>query len=170
VKTGEPGVHQLDLPIKPGDTQLDLSYTLPFRVPGEFASKTLQTDVPVRLLVPTGVTLTGDGLKFLGQEQKSQASNYIVETPEYKVVIRAGAAPVAGNRGSEQADSAPSQILPAIYDNLYPILGLAFAILVLGFLRLYRMKLVPSPAAAARPSQPKAPSAGRIRRTRLQRA
>ena len=139
VKTGEPGVHQLDLPIKPGDTQLDLSYTLPFRIPGEFAGRTLQTDVPVRLVVPSGVTLTGEGVKFVGQEPKSQASNYVVDSPEYRVMIRAGAAPVPGSRGSEEADSAPSQILPAIYDNVYSILGLAFAALALGFIRLYRM-------------------------------
>lgn len=159
VKTGEPGVYQLDLPIKPGDTQLDLSYTLPFRSPSAFVGKTLQTDVPVRLVVPSGVTLTGEGVKFVGQEPKSQASNYVVETPQYRVMVRAGAAPAAGQPASEQAESAPTQILPRIYDNMYSILGLAFAALAIGFVRLYRMNrpavILPALVSNARSLRPR---------------
>jgi hypothetical protein len=150
-KTSEPGVYKLDLPLKPGDTQLDLSYTLPFRNPAEFAGRTLQTDVPVRLVVPPGVTLTGDRLKLLGQEPQSRASNYVAETPEYKVIIQAGAAPVPGSSASEEARSAVTQILPGIYDNLYSILGLAFLALSLGFVRLYQMKVAPVAQALVLP-------------------
>ncbi len=151
VRTSEPGVYKLDLPLKPGDTQLDWSYTLPFRSPAEFAGRTFQTDVPVRLVVPPGVTLTGDRLNFLGQEPTSRASNYVAETPQYKVIIRAGGAPIPANRASEEAGLAVTQILPRIYDNLYSILGLSFLALTFGFVRLYQMKVAPVAQVLALP-------------------
>jgi hypothetical protein len=151
-RTSEPGVYKLDLPLKPGDTQVDLSYTLPFRNPTEFKGRRLQSDGAVRLVVPSGVTLQGDGLRFLGEEPKSRASNYAVDTPEYRVRIQAAAGPAAGNAAREEASPPPGQILPRIYDNVYWILGFAFAALTLGFARLYRMTVAPVAQALALPA------------------
>ncbi|HSW50168.1 MAG TPA: carboxypeptidase-like regulatory domain-containing protein [Bryobacteraceae bacterium] len=146
---GPPDVYKVDFPIKPGETSFEVSYQVPFSSPGVFSGRSLQKDAPLRLVVPHGVVLTGDGLESLGQEPQSQASIYGVKGPEYKVEIQGMAvAPAAG--GEEESSSGLNQILPRVYDNAYTIVGLSLAILALGFVLLYRAR--GAPAAQSPPS------------------
>jgi hypothetical protein len=85
-------------------------------------------------VAPLGVTLKGDGLQPPRQDPNTRASIYEVKGREYKVELEAAAA------GGGEQDSGPSldQILPRIYGSVYSILGLAFGVLALGFVLLYR--------------------------------
>ena len=138
---GQTDVYKINFPIKPGDTTVEVSYAVPFTNPGAFSGRSLQKDAPLRLVVPQGVSLTGDGVESLGQEPQSQASIYGVKTPDYKVQIQGtGAMDASATGGEEDSGSGLSEILPRVYDNLYPILGLALVILALGFALLYGMR------------------------------
>jgi hypothetical protein len=143
VKTRDRNVYKVDVPVQPGETRFDLNYAVPFSSPGVFSGKVLDQEGRVWLVAPQGVTLKGDGLQSPRQDPNTRASLYEVKGREYKVELEAAAA------GGEP-DSGPSldQILPRIYGSVYPILGLAFGILALGFVLLYRM------SAAAPRSRP----------------
>ncbi len=135
--------YKVDYPIKPGETSFEASYQVPFS--GSFAGKSLQKGAALRLVVPVGVALAGDGLESLGQEPQTQASIYGVKTAEYKVEIQGTPAPASSSGGGAEnnASSGLSEILPRVYDNVYLILGLSLTILALGFVLLYRMRKTP---------------------------
>jgi hypothetical protein len=126
---GQPGVYKLNFAIKPGETRIDVAYAMPFTIPGSFAGRLFARGVPTRLVVPSGVALSGEGLKALGQEPSSRAGIYEVNEAEYQVNIED-----AGDEGGPSI----KQILPRVYDRLGAILTPAFVILALGFILLYR--------------------------------
>jgi hypothetical protein len=137
---GEVGVYKLNFAMKPGETRVDVSYAMPFSAPGSFAGKLLAKGVPTRLVVPNGVSLSGDGLKPLGQEPTTQAAIYEVSEAAYQVSIQgSGSMRAAANEDASDEDG-PSiqQILPRVYDRLAAILIPALLILALGFVLLYR--------------------------------
>jgi hypothetical protein len=143
VKTNQPNVYKVDFPIKPGETSFDWTYSAPLATPTAFAGKLLHSGGVLRLVVPPGVKLSGAGVARVGEEPQTKAQIYSAQGPEYKVQIEgsgqlrvAGAAPDA----QEEEDAGPeiTQILPPAHDNLYWTLGLAGAILLLGFAMLYR--------------------------------
>ncbi len=139
---GAPNAFKVDFAIKPGETTFEIGYTVPLSSPGSFSGRTLQKDAPLRLAVPSGVTLKGEGLTLLGQDPQSKASVYGLKSQEFKVDIEgtgsmASAAPASGEGSS---DNGLDQILPRVYDSVYEIVGLGLAILALGFVLLYRMK------------------------------
>jgi hypothetical protein len=145
VKTNQPNVYKIDFPIKPGETSFDWTYSAPLATPAVLAGKLLHSGGVLRLVAPPGVTLSGSGVARVGEEPQSKAQIYSAQGPEYKVQIEGsgelratGAAPA--EQAQEEADSGPaiSQILPPAYDSLYWTLGLAGAILALGFALLYR--------------------------------
>lgn len=143
VKTRERNVYKVDVPIQPGETRLDISYAVPFSIPGVFSGKVLEEEGRVWLVAPMGVTLKGDGLQPPRQDPTTRASIYEVKGREYKVELEAATA-----GGSEDSGPSLEQILPRIYGSVYPILGLAFGVLALGFVLLYRMSAVPSATAS----------------------
>lgn len=146
-EAGAPGVYKVNFPIKPGETRLDISYSVPFTSPGTYQGKTLMPEAPLRLVVPSGVTLAGEGLKPLGAEPNTQAAIYEVSGAAYKVEIQGvgslRAAAPAGDAGEDEG-STLQQILPRVYDRVLWILVPLFAALALGFILLFR-----SGAAAA---------------------
>ena len=157
---GTRDVFKVDFAIKPGDTTFEISYRLPFSSPGSFSGRVVQKDTPLRLAVPAGVTLEGDGLELIGQEPQSQASIYSVKTAEYKVVLAGtGSIAAAPAGGAQDTGSGIDQILPRVYGSVYAIVGLAMVILALGFILLYRRK---APASASAPDA--ASPRGRTRR------
>jgi hypothetical protein len=151
-KTSTPNVYKLAFPIKPGETRIDVGYTLPFTQPGTFEGKILYKGGPTRLIAPNGVTIKGDGIRSLGQEPRMQASIYEVKTDNFKVEI-SGTGSMRQAEGAESADSggpSPEQIPPKIYRSMKWILLLSFGILTLGFILLYRARVPQTVAAAAR--------------------
>ncbi len=143
LKTSQPNVYKVEFPIKPGETSIDLSYTAPLGTPAVFAGKLLHADGALRLVVPAGVTLSGPGVARVGEEPQTKAQIYSAPGPDFKVQIEGSGQMQAANpapAAQEEEDSGPpiTQILPPAYDNMYWTLGLAGAILLLGFAMLYR--------------------------------
>ncbi len=145
-ETRQKGIYKVDYPVKPGETRFDVTYTMPAAT--KFAGRTVYKEGPTRLVTPMAVTLTGEGLKSLGQEPTTQANIYDAKGTEYSVDIiglgslRPPAAAGAAETGGEDAASGGpeiKQIRPKLYERLYWVLGLTLAILGLGFVWIYRL-------------------------------
>ena len=143
-KTKQENVYKVDYPIKPGETRFDLNYSVPVTKPMTFSSRILHSEGSSDLVIPTGVTVKGDNIELAGTEPKTQASIYKIKGAEYKVEVDGtGSLQQAGDSsGSSDDDNngAPNiqEVKPRIYDQLYLILGLAFATLAFGSVVLYR--------------------------------
>jgi hypothetical protein len=154
-KTGQPGIYKVDFPIKPGETNVQVSYLVPYNSGAVYEGRTVaKTEEPTLLVAPNGVTLQGEGVENKGQEPQSKATVYSVAAASYKVAI-AGAMPVAAAEGDSSDNGGPAleEIAPKILSHNFTatlagsalhipstviILVLAFAILALGFIVLYR--------------------------------
>jgi hypothetical protein len=142
-KTNQPNVYKVSYPIKPGETRFDLSYIIPSATPLTFAGKILHNEGSSDLVVPSGVTITGDNLDLAGQEPKTQASIYHIKGTSFKVEVTGTGSLRQSEAAAQDDDSgAPSieQVKPRIYEQLYLILGMTFTILALGSFLLYRAK------------------------------
>lgn len=128
-ETGETGVYKLSFPVKPGETRIDVSYTVPFTPPGPFSGRTLVQGAPTRIIVPHGVTLTGEGLTQLGIEPSTQAAIFETAAQAFSVNLEG-----TGDEGGPSIQA----ILPRIYDRVVWLLTPAFLALGLGFILLYR--------------------------------
>jgi hypothetical protein len=163
VKTAKPDVFAVDFAIKPGETRVDVAYTMPYTEGADLAGKVVSQDENTYLIVPNGVTLKGDGLNDLGAEPRSQAHIFGLTAAAYKVQLTgavAGAAP-AGEQGGEAAeDSGPriEQIMPRVNTKTVSILIVALGILALGFALLYRASPVGQASRPVHPA-PKGPRA-----------
>lgn len=136
---GQPDVYKLNFAIKPGETRIDVAYAMPFTSPGSFAGRLFARGVPTRLVVPNGVTLSGEGLKALRQEPSTQAGIYEVSEAAYQVsVAGTGALRAANEDAGDEGGPVIEQILPRVYDRLAAILIPALVALALGFTLLYR--------------------------------
>ncbi len=93
-------------------------------------------------MTPNGVTLAGKGLKDLGTEPRTQAHIFGLAANAYDVALTgAVAAAAADNGGADASESSGpqiEQIMPRVYTQVVPILGIALGILALGFALLYR--------------------------------
>ena len=138
-KTKLKNVYKVDYPIQPGETRFDLSYTLPAESPLVYSGKTVMQGGPTRLVVPKGVSVTGDNLTSLGTEPTTQAGIFEVKGDTFKVELQGTGTLQSAQAGSED-DSGPGiqEILPKLYDREYWVIGLALGILALGFTLLYR--------------------------------
>jgi hypothetical protein len=138
-KTKEKNVYKIQYPIKPGESRFDVSYSLP---PGETLSgKILHGEGVTRLVTPPTVTLEGGDVQFLGQEPQTKAHIYSAGDAGYTVKIvgtgslRNAEAPAADeDSGQPQLEEKAARV----YSRMYWVLALAFAILGLGGVLLYR--------------------------------
>jgi len=165
-KTATANVYKVAFPIKPGETRIDINYTVPFNAPGTFEGKILYKGGPTRLVAPNGVTLKGDGIQSIGREPKSQAGIYAVKGPDFKVEISGAGSLEAENAGDDSGGGATyEQIPPRVYGKMTWILALTFGILALGFALLYRARVPATAEAGAREKAP-APAKGKNERRR----
>jgi hypothetical protein len=157
-KTSKPNIYKVDFPIKPGQSRIDLAYSMPFTSPGEFESKVLYKGAPTRLVTAQGVTLAGTGVTNLGPgPQGTNATIWGVDSPEFKVSVTG-----TGSLKNDSADAGSggdqggggqsiSQIMPKLFQAGSPnapffeivgsvkwILSITLGILALGFTLLYR--------------------------------
>jgi hypothetical protein len=138
--TGVPDVYKIDFPIKPGESTVDLTYTMPFKSPGTFAGKVFFKGGPTSFIVPQGVTVKGEGLESKGQEPRFKASIFQTTASSYKLEIEGSGAMQREPAAGEQEQQGPQIqfVLPKLYDKMYWVLALSFSILILGFVLLYR--------------------------------
>lgn len=141
--TAKAGIYKVDYPLKPGETRIEVTYTTP--VAQKFSGKVVASDAPTRLVTPSTVTLTGDGIESLGQEPQTQAHLYNLSGLDYNVLIEGTGSlnlgSPSGDASKEDEDNGAPKVEVAnarIYSRLGWVLGLAFGILALGGVALYR--------------------------------
>ncbi len=150
-KTREDDVFKVNFPIKPGQTQFDVSYVLPVGSPMKFQGRVVNIEGmpagPLRLIAPSGVTLAGKDIQSVGTEPKTQATIYNVTASNSFSVDVAGAGSLhnGGDAGDQQDSDAPqvTEGNPRIYRYLPWLLLLGFSILGVGFVILYRSQTEP---------------------------
>ena len=151
----KPNSFKLDFPIKPGESRVDMTWSMPFNTPGVFEDKVLARADAIRMLAPPGVTIKGPGVDTLGTEPNSQVTIYGVKGPDVQVNVE-GTGSIqepstdAGGQGDGNGSSI-SENLPKLYglaagsasfaESILAvkwILGTILAMLALGFVLLYR--------------------------------
>jgi hypothetical protein len=139
LKTKEPGIYKVDYPVRPGETRFDVNYAIPTTSPMVFNDKLIYPEGSSNLVVPSGVTAKSDDLELVGQEPKTQASIYRIKNASFKVEVD-GTGSLQQSEGSADDSGQPQvqEVKPRIYESLYWILGMAFAILGLGSVLLAR--------------------------------
>ncbi|MFN7994201.1 MAG: hypothetical protein U0Q18_11390 [Bryobacteraceae bacterium] len=141
-KTDRKDIYKVDFPIKPGETNFEVSYLVPYTSGGIYTGKLVEkTEEPTLFVAPPGITLKAEGLEAKGKEPSSQASIYSMKSADYKVEISGAAAPAAASADSDSGgESGPGieEIMPKVWTNMKVILALALGILALGFIVLYR--------------------------------
>ncbi|MEO8592089.1 MAG: carboxypeptidase regulatory-like domain-containing protein [Candidatus Solibacter sp.] len=156
VKTSKPDIMGVDFAIKPGDTRIDVSYTAPYTEGADLAGKIASKDENTYLIVPSGITIKGDGLNDLGAEPRSQAHIYGITGASYKVQLTGNVAPApaepsgGGEADSEEAGPKIEQIMPRVNTKAVSIVIVALGILALGFTLLYRSSPTPPPPSSRR--------------------
>lgn len=136
-----PGEMKVDFPIKPGETRIDLAYTLPYESPSRFQTKFLLPAAQAMIAVPNGVELKGAGITDEGKEPTTQASIFRVDAQSLDLTMTGtGELSGAGGGGEAAASSGPEieQIKARTYEKMPWLLGLLVAILGCGFALLYR--------------------------------
>jgi hypothetical protein len=142
-KTKQDDVFKIDYPVKPGETQFNMSYTMragsPLTLRGRVVNIEGQPSGSVRFVVPPGVTLESKDIKSLGQEPQTQATIYDLLTPAYAVNVT-GTGSLGG--AAEEADEADmpqvEQKNPPVYQHQGWLVGLGLGILAIGIVLLYR--------------------------------
>lgn len=142
LKTKDPNIYKIDYPVRPGETRFDLNYTVPTASPMVFTDQLLHADAASNLVVPNGVTVKSDDLELAGTEPKTQASIYRIKKANFKLEVDGVgilAAPgQSEGSGDDNGQPQVQEVKPRIYESMYWILGMAFAILGLGSLLLAR--------------------------------
>ncbi len=147
-------VFGVDFPIRPGETRFQLVYEMPLPSPAVFSGKVLHKEGTTRLVSPKGVTLKGDGVSELGREPATQAAIYNLTKQDFRVEIEgSGTLRDASNSSAPAEDEGTGiqEIMPRVYTKLPVVLALAFAILLLGFVLLYRGTSAPAETANGAP-------------------
>jgi hypothetical protein len=141
VKTKDPNIYKVDYPVRPGETRFDINYTVPMASPMVFTDKEIHPEASSNLVVPNGVTAKSDDLELAGTEPKTQASIYRIKNASFKVEVQ-GTGVLAGGQsegsGDDTGQPQVQEVKPRIYESMYWILGMAFAILGLGSVLLAR--------------------------------
>ena len=145
-KTAKSGSYKIDYPVRPGETRYDMHYSLP--ASETFSGKVVEGDRPTTVVTPLSVRLSGDGIKEVGVEQEVQARIYQLTAPSFTVKIEGTGSIRERQQGRSSQDKASpdedpgqpktTEILAKIYDRMYWILGLTFAMLAVGGTLLFR--------------------------------
>jgi hypothetical protein len=162
-KTADPAIYKVDFPIKPGENRISLTYMVPQTDGQAFTSKTEYPGLQTRVAIPSGVEVSGADLTDLGAEPTTQAKIFEVGGGGDFSITVSGSGSLRGRSSGESAEGAPAAGGPAeitiepagIHKELPWILGIAIAILALGFFNLYRAKAGAPEAAESAPAKPR---------------
>ncbi|MBZ5577012.1 MAG: carboxypeptidase-like regulatory domain-containing protein [Acidobacteriia bacterium] len=144
LKTDKADIYKVNFPVRPGETRFDLNYTTPYTAGAPYAGKIASRDDNTYLIVPKGVTLTGDNLSDMGQEPRTEAHLYGLKDTAFKISLTGTAQPSAADAdtsadsGGQDPGNQITEIMPRILNQKTSILALALGILALGFILLYR--------------------------------
>ena len=136
------GQYKINYAIKPGETRFDLTYSLP--ASETFSGRVFYTEPPTKLVTPGSVTLSGDGLTDLGQEQETQARVYTFKGNSFTVKLLGvgsvkGPSAVEPPPGEESGAPKCCEEVPArVNTQMAWVLGLSLTILLLGGTLLFR--------------------------------
>lgn len=151
-KTDETDVYKVNFPIKPGESQFEISYVLvagsPLTFHGGVVNVKGMAAGPMRLIAPPGVTLAGKDLQSLGTEPKTQATIYNVTAPHLFTIDVTGTGSLHPPEATapEEGESPPvTEGKPPIYAQMPVLLPLALGILGIGLVYLFRTSPVRSP-------------------------
>ncbi len=134
-KTTDANIRKINFPIRPGQTQIELEYTVPATDPLTFSGNILHKDGETRLIVPRGLTLEGEGLERFAPEPRSQSPIYGIKNGPFTVKIVGKVAPPEPE--DEDAKSPdPKAHRPRVYDRFWWIMGLGLAIMTLALLAM----------------------------------
>ena len=157
-KTEDPEIYKVDFAIKPGENRISLTYLVP-QADGEvYTGRSAYQDLQTRIALPDGVEVTGEDLEELGTEPSTQAKIYeVAGGGDFSITISGAGRLQRGSSGAGSS-SAPSSggateisIEPAgLHKELPWLLGIAIAILVLGFFNLYASKQASTGSAQQR--------------------
>lgn len=140
-KTNQPNIFKVDFPIKPGETRFDFTYSFPYKTGDQIEGKIATKDDNTYLIVPNGITLKAENVNDLGVEPRTQAHIFGLSANTYNIQLTGAeiATPdPAAAQPDQDAGPQITPILPRIYGQSIPILAIAFAILGLGCILLYR--------------------------------
>ena len=150
-KTAESNVFKVDFPIKPGETEFQVNYVLPVGSPLTYRGRVVNVEGmpagPLRLVAPPGVTLAGKDIQRVGTEPRTQATIYNVTAGENFTVDITGSGSLHSADDSNAQDSDAPQVTegkPRIYTHLAWLVTLAFSILGVGLIILFRSSPVRS--------------------------
>ena len=161
-RTSEANVYMVDFPIKPGENTIELTYLVPYSEGAAFEGRVLYEGLETRMAVPDGVALEAEGLVSMGQEPRTKASIYDLPPAATFTVKVSGQGQLARSGGGPESAAASGsgneiRIAPAPVDKeLYWVLGLTTAVLLVGFYYLYTAKET-GPAMAAAGGDAEAP-------------
>jgi hypothetical protein len=143
-KTNETDVFKVDFPVKPGETEFQVSYVLPAGSPFTFHGESVTVkgmgSGPLRVIAPSGVTLAGKDLEQLGTEPTTQATVYnVASNGLFSFDITGTGSLRSEGEGVDTSDSPQvTEGKPPIYAHLYWLIGLALSILAVGLVVLFR--------------------------------
>jgi hypothetical protein len=121
----KPNTFKLDFPIKPGESRVDLQWSMPFNTPGVYEEKILSKGGLTRLVAPVGVTFKGGDLQDLGPEPRTKATIYGVPGGDIKIDVQGTGALNAGADTAADSGDAGGNGQPALTMNLPKLYGLA---------------------------------------------
>lgn len=138
--TSEPDVYKVDFPLKPGDSQIGLTYVVPYEDGTVLLVRNLYRGVPTRVAAPEGVQLDGD-IRPLGQHPETRASIY--EIPDEDLIPLKVTGQGSFPSRTADASAAPAEITiePApVADEILWIVTISTLILGLSFCHLLTSK------------------------------
>ncbi len=121
---GKPNTFKVDFPIKPGESEIRLEWSMPFTSPGAFEGEVLAKGAPdMKIVAPPGVTLKGDGVTALGQEPDLPgATIYGIANAKYHIDIE-GTGKLSTGGGQSNEDNGT----PRVSENMPKLFGLTIA-------------------------------------------
>ena len=152
-KTEETDTYQVNFPLKPGESQFEISYVLVAGSPLTFHGRVVNVKgmpaSPLRLIAPAGVSVAGKDVQMIGTEPKTQATIYNVTARDLFSVDVTGVGSLHNpDDNAGPSDSESPQVTegkPPIYAQLPWMLTLALSVLGIGLVYLFRTSPVRSP-------------------------
>ena len=135
----------VNYPLKPGDSLVELTYSLPYESGEPYFGRLLYPGLETRFVVPKDVTLESDDLELIGHEPRSQASIYQYNgAPEFSLRLRGQGQLSENTAGGSSADGSTEVIIsPAPIARELPwIFSITGIILTLGFFNLLVPKTI----------------------------